>query len=177
MLARIFIRKRKLSGLSFNGIKNPNRSKSLTVFLVVCCLAVMLLFRSTARAEQDDDVKKDPFFSAMQMDWGGYLRAIGTVSRVDDQPLYPHADSDPFLDGQVEWRLKNRLSMGPRWTVQTHYELVAFGGDTFEYAADLDRMVPVSLAPFLSFSDAVNDDRRLFDLTVTWSTTDWTGST
>jgi hypothetical protein len=171
-LAPTFIREWKLSVLSFNGIKKPNRSKSLTVCLVVCCLAVMLLFRSTARAGQDDDVQKDPFFSAMEMDWGGYLRAIGTVSRVDDQPLYPHADSDPLLDGQLEWRLKNRLSMGPRWTVQTHYELVAFGGDTFEYAADLDRMVPVSLAPFLSFSDAVNDDRRLFDLTHVLTETD-----
>jgi hypothetical protein len=171
-LAPTFIRKWKLFVLSFNGIKKPNRCIPLTVSLVVCCLAAMLLFRSTARAGPDDGVPKGQFFSAMEMDWGGHLRAIGTVSRVDGQPLFPYADSDPFLDGQVEWRLKNRLSMGSRWTVQTHYELVALGGDTFEYAAVLDGVIPVSLAPFLSFSEAINDDRRLFDLTHTLTETE-----
>jgi len=171
-VARTFIGKRKLSALSFNGIKKPSRCKSLTVSLAICCLAVTLFFHCPARAEQDDGAPKGQFLSAIKMNWGGYLRAIGTTSRVNDQPVYPVADNDPFLDGQVEWRLKNRLSMGPRWTVQTHYELVAFGGDTFEYAADLDGMVPASLATFLSFSDAINDDRRLFDLTHVLTETD-----
>ncbi len=145
---------------------------TLTVLLVVCCLAGMLFCRSVAQARDQDSAHGSGLLSAMKMDWGGHQRAIGTVSRVEDQSTYQFSDTDSYIDGQVEWRWKNRLMMGSHWTVQTHYELVAFGGDTFKNTGDLDQMLPASLAPFLSLSDVINDDRRLFDLTHVLTETD-----
>ena len=68
------------------------------------------------------------------VDWGGYLRAIGTFSYPDNQSIYQFIDSDvPFFDRQGELRLKNQVFMGSRWTLSTHYELVGQQGDTLQY--------------------------------------------
>ena len=102
---------------------------------------------------------------AIDMEWGGYLRAIGTVSWQDDDSFYQYADNDPYYDGQLEWRLKHRLNWGAYWTLETHYELVALGGDTIENTNTLEEAVPSPLLRYLAGDRIIDDDRRLFDLT------------
>lgn len=171
-LTRTDIFMRNHFALSPHGINKSEGSGPLAAALVLCCLVAMLFCRSEARAGQEDEVQKSHVLSAMNVDWGGYLRAIGTGSRVEAPSIAPDADDGPYLDGQLEWRLKNRLTMGSHWTLRTHYELVALGGDTYENIAALDQMAPASLVPLLFFPNAIDDDRRLFDLTHVLTETD-----
>lgn len=98
----------------------------------------------------------------VKVEWGGHLRAIGTAAWTDaDGPL---ADDDPRYDGQLEGRLKNRIDFAERWTLETHYELVALGGDGYETSRQRDPLPP-ALAMFLATGQMVDDRRRLLDLT------------
>lgn len=98
----------------------------------------------------------------LQTDWGGHLRVIGSAAFLDTNAAQRVVDRDPYTDGQVELRLKNRLDLGQRWTFNTHYELVGLGGDTRESASALnDAGLPQGLLPGTQVTDA----HRLFDLT------------
>lgn len=106
------------------------------------------------------------------MQWGGHARAIGTVTWVDGDCIYAGIDDGPYMDGQAEWRLKNRLGLGSRWTIETHYELVASGGDTRRTSQALLADLPGSPVSTLLVNQPVNDDRRLLDLTHVLTETD-----
>ena len=144
----------------------------LTISLVIFCLVGLLFCRTVAQARQQDAAQKSGSISGIDMDWGGHLRAIGTVIWMDEDAIHQDADTAPYYDGQIELRLKNRLYFGSRWTMQTHYELVAVGGDTRENTQVLERMAPSPLVQDLSLSQTINDDRRLFDLTHVLTDTD-----
>jgi len=138
---------------------------SKKVSLVTLCLLGTLLCRIDAQALQQNAAQARGAPYGIDMYWGGHLRAIGMATWMDEDSIYQYADRDPYYDGQVEWRLKNRLYFGPRWTLQTHYELVAISGDTLENTRFLGRVLPSPLAPYLPFFQTIDDDRRLFDLT------------
>lgn len=105
---------------------------------------------------------------AIDTEWGGHLRAIGTVSWLDDNDIYQLSDIDsPFYDGQAEVRLNNQLFFGPRWTLETHYETVLLRGDTIEANNQLARSLAPGSADALIRNTGVNDDRRLMNLTHT----------
>jgi hypothetical protein len=110
--------------------------------------------------------------SKIDVQWGGYLRGIGTVSFPDDRSIYGLVGTGPYDDGQAELRLKNRIFIGSRWVVETHYELVGQFGDTLEKAHELDRLLPASTVEELTGPTTINDDRRLFNLTHTLGTGD-----
>lgn len=99
--------------------------------------------------------------------WGGHLRAIGALSYPDNQSIYQVVDADaPFVDGQAELRLKNNLSLGSAWSLETHYELVGLRGDTLEKNNQVRSVLPSAAASAALGSQAViDDDRRLFNLT------------
>ena len=122
---------------------------------VACCLAGILFGWTTVQARQQDAADKQGWRPNIHMDWGGHVRAIGTVAFMAEDAIYRDLDPDPYEDGQLEWRLKNRLYLGSRWALETHYELVALGGDTVEN----------NQAQVLSPSQGISDDHRLFDLT------------
>ena len=140
--------------------------------LMIVCLLALLLGCIGAEAFEQEAGQDRGYLSGIDSNWGGYLRAIGTVSALDDDSVYQYADSDPYYDGQFEWRLKNQLGFGSRWTLQTHYELVGTGGDTRENTLFLESMGPFPLASNFSIAQTIDDDRRLFDLTHVLTETD-----
>jgi len=136
--------------------------------VIVCCalawgLLVLLGLPPHAIADSSSDVAPKRF-TDIQMEWGGYARAIGTLTTVADDSLYDQVDEGPYIDGQAEWRQKNRLSIGSHWTVETHYELVAAGGDTRQTDQRLLDQFPGSSSTIF-INQPMDDDRRLLDLT------------
>jgi hypothetical protein len=99
--------------------------------------------------------------------WGGHLRGIGGLSYPDDRSIYQVVDADtPFVDGQAELRLKNNLSLGSAWSLETHYELLGLRGDTLEKSNQVHNVLPSAAASTALGSQAViDDDRRLLNLT------------
>ena len=100
--------------------------------------------------------EKTDAFSEVGVEWGGYLRAIGTISWLDEDSVYQFVDDDPYFDGQLEGRLKNRIDFGKRWSMETHYELVALGGDTYENTLELGTLPPVLSE--ISVAEQIVDD-------------------
>jgi hypothetical protein len=96
-------------------------------------------------------------------EWGGHLRTIGTAAFLDPDAAQRIIDRDPYLDGQAELRLKHRLDVGAHWTLTTHYELVASGGDARENTRAL--ATAPGLPGVLPAAEGVDDDQRLLDLT------------
>ena len=129
--------------------------------MLICCLVGILFFWTVAHARQEEN----GWLSDIDMDWGGHLRAIGSVSFLEEDSIYRYADSDPYSDGQFELRVKNQLYLGSRWSMQTHYELVVLGGDTYENTQSLKQELPPDLEGYLPWFQSINDDRRLFRLT------------
>lgn len=129
-----------------------------------CCLFVLLALPSDAFAGSSSDVAHRRF-TDIPMEWGGHARAIGTFTVVADDSLYDQVDDGPYIDGQVEWRQKNLLFIGSHWTLETHYELVASGGDTRETNQTLLAQSPGAPSSTIFINQPMDDDRRLFDLT------------
>ena len=128
--------------------------------LAACFLAGILICRMAFGAETE----AKGVFSEVGVEWGGYLRVIGTATGVDGDSVFRFAEGDPYYDGQLELRLKNRTDWGRNWSLETHYEWVALGGDAYENTRELGALPP-SPAEFLAAGRIVDDDRRLLDLT------------
>jgi hypothetical protein len=103
--------------------------------------------------------------SEISMDWGGHIRAIGTLSDPDKQSVYQFTDHDTFMDSQAELRLNHQLFMGKKWAFETHYEMVGQQGDTLKNNNRLESLLPASTADRLLGNEAIDDDRRLLNLT------------
>ena len=138
---------------------------------ITCCTLVWLLSPLAAIAASFSDFLSNPA-PGIQMQWGGHARIIGTASAVDANSLYGQVDEGPYLDGQAEWRQKNRVDIGSHWSVETHYELVATGGDTRQTTQALlaQRLPSPSSTAFLN--QPIDDDQRLLDLTHVLTETD-----
>ncbi len=144
--------------------------------VIVCCWVAwgLLVLRGLpphAFAGSRSDVAPERF-TGIQVEWGGHARVIGTFTTVADDSLYDQVDAGPYIDGQAEWRQKNRLSIGSQWTMETHYELVASGGDTRQTDQTLLDQFPGSSSSSIFINPPMDDDRRLFDLTHVLTETD-----
>jgi hypothetical protein len=101
----------------------------------------------------------------LSSEWGGHIRAIGTLSYPDDQSVYQFTDTGTFIDRQAELRLNHQLFMGMKWTLETHYEMVGQQGDTIKKNNRLRTLLPSSTAARLVGAVAIDDNRRLMNLT------------
>lgn len=97
--------------------------------------------------------------------WGGHIRAIGTLSDPDDNSIYQFTDTGPFFDRQAEVRLKYQRFMGPQWIFEAHYELVGQQGDTLKNNNRLRTLLPPETTDRLTGQRGTDDDRRLMNLT------------
>ena len=136
-------------------------SRSLRLILTAAGCGFCLLFgRPGTAAGQEAD-------SGVNVHWGGHLRAIATVSDIGDDTIYQFARSGAFFDGQAELRLKNELFFGSRWSLETHYEAVAAGGDTRRSSLSLRRQFAGYDVDWLIPSSEITDDQRFFDFSHT----------
>ncbi len=124
--------------------------------LVLLLILLFILWPTAALALESSEIESQ---------WGGYLRAIGTVSYPDGDSIYQFAGTTPFYDHQAELRLKNQLFMGSALSFETHYELVAQRGDTLEKNSALNRILPVATLDLVAGTGPINDDRQLMNLT------------
>jgi len=143
-----------------------SKSGILWMNLTLGCLLLLWLWVLPARAQNTGTSAVSPA-SKFDVQWGGYLRGINTLTFQDDRSIYGLVGTEPYDDGQAELRLKNRIFMGSRWIAETHYELVGQSGDTLEKTHELRRLLPASTVEALTEPATLNDDRRLFNLTRT----------
>lgn len=100
-------------------------------------------------------------------DWGGQLKAVGRTTFPEDGSLQEAYEQDPWLDGSLELRVKNRTFFSSRWSLNTHYQAGYSAGDTREsrfYNQKLLTGLPLAGRSLLT-RDTIEDDRRLLDLT------------
>ena len=136
---------------------NPKHKLQVTI----CVLLILSLLQALNPNQTIADQARTSLLDAQ---WGGHLRAIGTIAWPDDETLQAQQNQGPYWDGQEELRLKNELFIGKRFRLQTHYELVGQQGDTIEVRNRLGRTLPQeTLDQFVGRN--INDDRRLMNLT------------
>jgi hypothetical protein len=140
-----------------NNLPNRKSPRPWTCFVLSAVALALTSLPIQSVAEQNDT----SFFGTQ---WGGHLRAIGTLSWIDDESLFATQDTGPYWDGQGELRLKNQLFMGKRLRLETHYELVNQTGDTLEARNGLGLASTAAISGLL-MGQAVSDDRRLMNLT------------
>lgn len=112
-----------------------------------------------------------PWHDELESEWGGQFKTTGTVSWPDDESYLQPGGTDTFYDGSLDFRLKHKVFFANRGYFETHYEAVAFGGDTWRKKKELEQTYPHLFENGILFGGQLNDDRRLLDLTKTISET------
>jgi len=121
---------------------------------------------SAAPSETTDD--SPPWYQAMDLQWGGYLKARGSCSWVDHESILGSVDAGRYLDGNMEGRLKNAIFTDDgRLYLETHYEMVLLGGDTWHNQRELQSRYPGLFTNRLLLVRPLQDDRQLMDLSAT----------
>jgi len=88
--------------------------------------SLFLSFGPCLKTIQASEKLKD----TLSTEWGGHLRAGGMASYVDDRSLYGSVGAGTYLDGETDFRLKNKTWAGEIYSFEWHYEAVLRGGDT-----------------------------------------------
>ena len=95
----------------------------------------------------------------------GHLKLRTDISGYDSGSIFSLAGVGPYLDGQMDVRLKNTCYLSDDVYIQTHYESVLTGGDTRRKINRLLNQLGLKGIQDLLPSNEIEDDRRLMDLT------------
>jgi hypothetical protein len=150
----------------------PKKILLYAVFLsilvqVVQPLPVLLWAAPDTSVESyEDPSHRDPCKN-INLEWGGHLKARGTVSWPHKESMFGLVGTGAYYDGSMEGRLKNRLSYKDRIYLETHYEMTLSGGDTRRKQANLKRFYSALFNSTLFLTEPIEDDRRFMDLTHT----------
>ena len=69
---------------------------------------------NTTSAETETQPKTSaPWYSKIEMQWGGRIRVLGAISQYDDGTIYHAVQDDPYLDGNADFRLNNDTYFNP----------------------------------------------------------------
>lgn len=117
-------------------------------------IGFILFFSVQARALPD-----------IQNQWGGHIKAQGSLLFYDDDSFWSLWDDDTGHDQSLNLRLKDTLRWG-HISLEAHYDATWLGGDTYEKSRDLLALFP-ALPSGLIIADDNPDRRRLFDLSRT----------
>jgi hypothetical protein len=92
------------------------------------------------------------------------------VSWPDEETLEGALESPPHYDGTADFRIKNKLFFGQWGYLDTHYEAVLWGGDSWRTTRSMEELYPglVKL-----FGAAPDDSTSFMDLTWTDSNDDY----
>ena len=99
---------------------------------------------------------------AVDIDWGGHVKILGSISRYDTSHYIGLAkEGQTFFDAAAQLRLTSGLTVSDRVSLDVHYEAVASGGQTRNTVTQLTNgtMDPRLISPVPS------DDRNLFSMT------------
>ncbi len=102
---------------------------------------------------------------------GGHVKAIGSVSWPRENSCFKPEGVRTCYDGGLELRLKHKVFISDTLVLKTHYETVYSGGDTRRKQNELETEYGAFPGGAMQ-SEAVEDERRLFDMTRTIDETD-----
>ena len=131
-------------------------------------LIALLLFSITSTpidspvlaALSNDTTSPSPWHLDIDDHWGGHLKVRGSASWPAYGSFLGSEETETLYDGHTEARVTNRLFFGDWGSLDTHYEIILSGGDTRRRIKSLEKLYPA-----LFTDGALEDDRRLMDLT------------
>jgi hypothetical protein len=115
----------------------------------------------------NDSTSPSPRHVNIDAHWGGHLKVRGSSSWPSSDSFFKPVGTETLYDGHAEARVKNGLFFGDRGSLDTHYEIILSGGDTRRRMKSLEELYPALFADGLATGGALEDDRRLMDLTRT----------
>ena len=142
--------------------------------LAAALVSLVLVFYAAAGWTADTESGGAAARARVEAQWGGHLKLRGSVAWPRSDTLYGELDTNPWLDGNGEFRLKNKLFFGKEAVFETHYEALVTGGDTRRRTDDLALASAGSTARLFVVPRQLQDDRRLLDLTSTIAENDST---
>lgn len=113
---------------------------------------------------KNESKPQEPWYKNIQAQWGGHLKARGSVSWVDNESFFHPVGTGTYYDGNTEGRLKNKLYFAEWGCFDTHYEIVLLGGDTWQKGKELETLFPDLFGDGLLVIRPVEDDRQFMDL-------------
>ena len=128
-------------------------------FAVFCFLLALFHFVPASAAESAGAAAR------LDAKWGGHLKIHGQASFPPEDSPYRAIGPETFFDGSLEGRLKNTLFWGQRTRLDTHYEVVASGGDTRSADSELAKLLYGSAPDALLQRGIPSDELRLMNLT------------
>ena len=141
----------------------------LLVIIGFCCgpIFAQTLSSTHARPSPSDPSENPSFWSKVDTHWGGRLRTTGRVAHTDDDTIFEPVGTGTFWDGSFNFRLINETFFSDSVFTDIAYQLIGSGGDTVRKTNELQEMFPNLPANIFFFGTALDDDRRLMDLTDT----------
>jgi len=116
---------------------------------------------------KDRSIPPLPWYRRIDSQWGGHIKGRGSVSWPDDESVFQAVGTEPYYDGNIEVRVKNRLFFEEWGIFETHYEAILSGGDTRREGKALERLYPALFKATFTVSRPLEDSRRFMDLTKT----------
>jgi hypothetical protein len=131
--------------------------------MVIQALSGALITDSPALGQTTDT--SSPWYQILAVQWGGHLKARGSLSWVDHGSVLGSEDAGLYKDGNLEGRLKNTIFAAEgRLYLDTQYEAVLLGGDTWHNQRRFQNRYPDLLREDFFLIKPVQDDRQLMDL-------------
>ena len=121
-------------------------------------------------AYRTDKIPQKPmksWYKNIDVQWGGHIKAYGSVSWPDDESFFKPVGIEPCYDGHTEARVKNKLFLGDWGELETHYEAIFSGGDTRRKWKSLQQFYPDIFTSSSMFGRQLEDDCRFMNLTKT----------
>lgn len=146
-------------------LSNKSRGQEMTTspflscFIVISLVGGFLLSGSLAMAGAESS-----WYNKIDVRWGGHLTVRGSVTWPDDESYHQRVGLAPRYDGAGNTRLKSTCYIAEWGTVDLHYEMRFQTGDTLQTQHELLQIIP-AFRQF--FSQGIQDDRRLLNLTAT----------
>jgi len=128
-----------------------------------------------ARAQSPVDAPTSPpaqsenrsFWRKIDTRWGGRLKSSGRAAQTKDDTIFEPVGTGTYWDGSFNFRLTNETFFSDSVFTDIAYELIGAGGDTVRKTNELKKLYPGLPANVFLFGTALDDDRRLMDLSDT----------
>lgn len=132
---------------------------SLTFILTILLLALPI----AALAEE-----QSPWWQKLAPEWGGHVRLVTKAYQAQTDSYYQPVGTERYYDGQGDFRLKGKFSLGDWAYFEAHYEAGFAGGDQVRKNNAIAGYFPGGFGSYL-MPGPITDDRRLMDLSRTVS--------
>ena len=145
--------------------------KSLLTYLLVLASAGVGIGAETVPAQSPPSPARQSaeniFRENIDTHFGGRFKITGRAFRVDDDTIFEPLGTGTYWDGSFNLRLNNETFFTDSIFTEVAYELIGAGGDLVRKTNELKDMFPNIPADVFLAGAAIDDDRRLMDLTGT----------